>query len=200
MAVDNKYYFFSPKHKSDVTSAYAPEGTKLDHELIPEIEKLDEMPFEFNLVRLKATKDGLIPNNDLSGLNKIWLDLQPNSFAWPLMSLKLQAVVENNLTKKEGVKWLKAKINGNGEKRDYFIPRFINKLDVLDEEKTTFVPGTDHIIKPSFNLSKIQEYVIFHQPSPFWQITSSIYISESLKKAIQKEKLTGVSFEKASVV
>ncbi len=199
LAVDIKYYFFSPRHNKDATIAQAPEGTGLAFELIKELESSDEIPFEFDLVRLLETKKELIQISDLTGLQEIWLDFQPNSLAWPLMSSKLQSIIENNLTGKEAIEWLQATISGNGEKRTYFIPRFIKKLDVLNEEKTIYVPGTDHIIKPSFDLSKIKEYMVFHQPSSFWQITSGIYINESLKRIIQKEKITGANFELASV-
>ena len=200
MAIESKYFLFTPKHKSEITSAYAPEGTKLAHELISEIKDLDEMPFEFTLVKLSTGKEGIIESEDLSGLAQVWLDYQPNSLAWPLMSLKLKSVIEGNLTGKEGIEWISAKINANGEQKTYYIPRFVKKLDVLNKEKTLFVPGTDSIIKPCYALAKIQEYSVFHKPSLFWQITSGFYISATLKKAIQKVKLTGVSFERTLVV
>lgn len=199
MAINDKYYLISAKHKSELASAYAPEGTKLTHELISDING-DEMPFEFTLVKVSSGKNGLIESTDLSGLNDIWLDYQPNSLAWPLMSLRLQSIINDSLTGYENIKWVKAKINSQDEQREYYIPKFSNKLDVLDEAKTMYVPGTDQIIKPSFSLVKVKDLATFHKPSSFWQITTEMYVSEKLKKAIQKDKLIGLDFEKTSVV
>jgi len=199
MAISDKYYLISAKYKSELASAYAPEGTKLAHELISDING-DEMPFEFTLVKVSSGKNGLIESTDLSGLNDVWLDYQPNSLAWPLMSSRLQSIINDSLTGYENIKWVKAKINSQDEQREYYIPKFSNKLDVLDEAKTMYVPGTDQIIKPSFSLAKVKELAIFHKPSSFWQITTEMYVSEKLKKAIQIDKLIGLDFEKTSVV
>ena len=198
----NNYYFFSGKDSpKGLASAFPPKGTKLAHELISELDNVNEMPFEFELVKLYVAKNELVESNDLSGLHEIWQDYQANRFAWPMFSEKLKTIIAKNLTGKEGINWLTAKINGNGEQRIYYIPRFEKMLDVLDTEKTMYVKGTDHIIKPCFSLAKVNAYSIFHLPDSknFWKITSGIYVSEALKKAIQKEKLTGVDFEKTSV-
>lgn len=42
---------------------------------------------------------------------------------------------------------------------------------------------------------------IFSKPSSYdlWKITSGLYVSDTLRKAIQKAKLTGMDFEKTSV-
>lgn len=94
----NNYYLLSGKNNPKVASAFAPEGTKLAHELITELDDANELPFKLNLVKLTVGKNGLIKSNDLSDLKEIWLDYQPNSLAWPLMSEKLKGVIENNLT------------------------------------------------------------------------------------------------------
>lgn len=197
----SNYYLLSGKNSPKVASAFAPEGTKLAHELIPELGNVNELPFELNLIKLTAGKNGLIESNELSDLKEIWLDYQPNSLAWPLMSEKLKSVIENYLTGNEGIDWISAIVKAPNEQRTYYIPRFSKMLDVLDTQKTMFVQGTDRIIRPVFSLSKIGGYSIFHQPSAhsLWKITSGLYVSEALKKAIQKEKLTGLDFEKTSV-
>ena len=199
MAINNKFYLISAKHKSELASAYAPEGTKLAHELILDI-KGEEIPFEFTLVKVSSRKKGLVESTGLSSLKDVWLDYQPNSLAWPLMSSRLKSIIDDNLTGFENIKWVKAKINSHDEQREYYIPKFSNKLDVLDEAKTMYVPGTVQIIKPSFSSSKIKELAIFHKPSSFWQITTEIYVCEKVKKAIQKDKLVGLDFEITSVV
>ena len=85
-----KYYSFSWKDgKEPLASAFAPKGSKADHELIQMLNGINKLPFELSLVKLDVGKNGLIESNDLSDLKEIWLDYQPNSLAWPLMSERL---------------------------------------------------------------------------------------------------------------
>lgn len=200
MAIMEKYYFLSGRNnEGSVASAFAPEGNKL--ELIEDLDNVKELPFELELVKLTVEKRGLEVAKNLNNLKSIWLDYQPNSFATPLFSKKFKALIERELTGNEGVNWIVVKVNGNNEKKVYYMLRFEKMLDVLDYEKTLFVEGTDHIIRPCFSLSKINKYSIFHRPSShnLWKIPSAIYINEELKKKIMKEKITGVSFEKVMV-
>lgn len=196
-----EYYLLSGLYSSPVASAFAPEGTPLAHELIPKVGDSLVMPFELSLIKLSVEKNGIVKSSDLSGLNNLWLDYLPNSLAWPLFSYRLMTVVENNLTGNEGINWVKATVNGGGERREYFIPRFTKPLDVLDVKRTTFIRGTDQIIKPFFSIEKIEKYSVFTRPAhhDLWKITSSIYVSEQLKLEIQKERLTGIEFEKTRV-
>jgi hypothetical protein len=92
--------------------------------------------------------------------------------------------------------------NQNLETKKYYVLRFNKTLDVLNLEKTLFVKGTDHIIKPVFSLLKINLLNIFCKPSSYnlWKISSGLYVSEKLKKDIQINDVTGVVFEKTSVL
>lgn len=197
----NNYFSLSGKNLSQVASAFAPEGTKLAHLLISDLEGTNKLPFELSLVKLSTGKSGLIESNDLIGLTEPWLDYQPNSLAWPMMSNKLKTIIEEQLTGNENVDWVTAVINGKEEQRIYYIPRFNKMLDVLDIQKTMFVQGTDQIIRPVFSILKISLYSMFSKPSShnLWKITSGLYVNEALKKAVQKQKLTGIDFEKASI-
>jgi len=198
----NNYFLFTGKDSpGGVASAFAPKDTKLAHDLMSDLDNVNEMPFEFNLVKLTVGRKGLIESDDLSGINEIWKDYQINSLVYPILSEKLKTIIENNLTGKEGIEWISAKINGNGEQRIYYILRFKKLLDVLDTEKTIFNELTGGVIIPRFSLEKVQNFSVFHRPTayPLWRIPSGLYISDKLKKAIQKEKCTGVSFEKTMV-
>lgn len=201
--MEKKYYLLSWKDgKEPLASAFAPKEAKSDHELIKELNGVNQLPFDFKLVKLTVNKDGLIESDDLSGLKKIWTDYQPNNLALPLMSEKLKSVIEANLIGNEQIDWIACKVKSESDERSYFILRFNKMFDVLDAQKTMFVHGTDHIIRPVFAASKVGSYNIFTKPSShdLWKITSSIYVSETLKKAIEKQKLTGLGFEKTSVI
>jgi len=194
----NKSYLIGYQEKQKVASAFASVGTKLPYELISEI-KGNEVPFEFTIKKITVKNNKAIVTNDLSDIKDIWLDYQPNSLVWPLMSPKLKAIIENNLTVQDSIKWIKAKIYAKNEEKIYYIPMFTKELNVIDEKKTMYIPKTKQIIKPCFSLSKIKNYSIFHKPSIFWQITPNIYINEKIKKTIKKNKLTGINFEKICI-
>lgn len=181
--------------------AYTPKGTSLEYKLIRELEGLKELPFEFELKNVRLQKGELLISEDLNDLEYLWTDYQPNNCAWPILSEKFKEVVENNLTGEEGIDWIKAIVKGNGEKRVYYILRFNKILDVLDKEMTLFDRGSDSIIKPYFSLSKIHFLSVFYRPQArdLWKITSSIFVNNNLKRKIQKEKISGVSFEKTRV-
>jgi hypothetical protein len=198
----NNYYLVSWKHKSELVSAFSlQQKSMLDTELIPSLFGKKNLPFHFELKRVKESQSGLIVNDSLLELSEIWLDYQPNNLAWPLMSERLKSVIDNNLTGNEAIDWIECKVIGLNDVRSYYILRFNKLLDVLDINKTLFVDGTDHIIKPVFDLQKITVFSIFPKPlsDDLWRITPGIYISEKLKKQLQKEKMTGLDFEKVSV-
>lgn len=197
----SNYYLLSWKHTPELASAIYAIENQVAYELIPQLNGKNDLPSEFQLKRVKETKDGIITDENLSALNEVWLDYQPNSLAWPLMSERFKLVIEANLTGSEQIDWIESKVKNGSEEQTYFILRFNKKLDVLDMQKTMFVQGTDHIIRPVFASSKISSYSIFSMPSShdLWKITSGIYVSDALKKAIQKAKLTGLDFEKTTV-
>lgn len=194
------YYFLAEKVKPNTAFAYTLGETPLSHELISNLKGIYKLPFELELKKVSSSKIGLEVSNDLSNVKYLWVDYQPNNLAWPLMSEKLKTVIEKKLTGKENISWITTNIKADGEERKYFIPFFNKRLDVLDMQRTMFVSGTDHIIKPFFSLEKIINYSLFHKPNNFWEITSALYVSEVLKKDIEKEKLTGLSFETISII
>jgi hypothetical protein len=118
------------------------------------------------------------------------------------MSERMKSIVDGCLTGNEGIKWIKVLVNGLNEQRTYFIPSFERRLDVLNEEKTTFINVMDvqQIIQPVFSANKIIDYSVFQNPQPFWwQMPSGVYVSEIVKTAIIKAGLTGIKFEKVRV-
>ncbi len=196
------YFLFSCKNaKGNIASAFTPRGTKLAQDLISDLEGINDLPFDLSLVKLSIDNNGIVESDDLENIKEIWLDYQPNNLFGPLFSEKLKLVIENNLTGKEKLDWISCNVKGNNENKNYFIPRFNKILDVLDLNKTLFVQGTNHIIKPVFSFSKIKDINIFSKPDSYnlWKISSALYVSEKLKNAIQKEKFSGIDFEKTYV-
>ena len=145
------YYHLSWKRNHEVASAFALQEIKLDGELISRVEGRQSLPFDFELRKVKESNDGIIIDRQLAGLNDICLDYQPNNLAWPLMSEKLKSVIEKELLGNEAIDWLVCNVKTENAERRYYILRFNVLTDVLDIQKTMFVQGTDHIIKPVFS-------------------------------------------------
>ncbi len=197
-----KYFFLSWKRYSNETpSAFSLQNVKSMHELIIELEGKHTMPFDFEIRNIKKTKKGLIVNDEFDNIQAIWLDYLPNILAWPIMSLKMKTIIDNHLNGDEGIDWISCNVYHKNISKIYFILRYNKILDVLDYNRTIFVKGTDHIIKPYFEISKINKYHIFNEPinNIMDKISPGIFISDILKKALNKEKITGASFEKIPI-
>jgi len=197
-----KCYFLSWKHKGNVGYvAYTNIKAPLDHELIEIIADSSILYFDFTIKEVTETRKGLIVNDRFDTSANIWLDYIPNSLAWPLMSEKMKNLIDNNANKEDEISWISTNVSSGNEVRRYYILKFNKRPDVLDVEETLFVKGTDVIIKPVFSSSKILNLSIFTKSGygNLWKITSSLFVSEKLKKAIQKEKLTGLEFSETRV-
>ncbi len=162
------------------------------------------LPLDLEMKTMLETRNGLVVKPELDYVEGTVADYQPNSMAWPLMSEKMKDVITRNLTGEEGVSWVKAPIvfksNNIDLRLTYYVLRFTKKLDVLDKEKTSYVPGTDSVILPRFDKEKVASLTVFNKSSFLWEFPPGFYVSEKLKKELQKEKVTGIAFEKASVV
>ncbi|HRI05069.1 MAG TPA: hypothetical protein PLL77_15135 [Pyrinomonadaceae bacterium] len=197
-----KYFLLTWKNTAGAgVSAFPRNYVGLAQDLARSLVNSSELPFDLILVKLTPHRNGLDESSDLSGLRDAWPDYMPNRFAWPLCSAKLREVISRHLIHDEGLNWIPAKISGAGETREYYIARFDTMHDVLDNEKTTYVPETTHIIRPWFSIAKVNGLSIFPKPSDFdlWRITSSIFIRDSLKREIVNAGITGVAFEQAHI-
>lgn len=194
----DRYFFLADGANAEMAFADTQGKTPVAHELISLLRDETEVPFDLFLKKNRISDNGLEVSDDITGLKYLWLDFQPNNLAWNLMSSRMKEIVDKNLTGEEGIVWMKVNIKSPTEVRTYFIPRFKSILDVLDEERTIYVKGTSHIVKPVFSLAKVKKFNVFFVNGAAWEIPSGLYISEMMKRVIQKEKLTGVTFELVS--
>jgi hypothetical protein len=197
------YFSFSSSRSSRINKKYAfaiaiaSSDNIIRHELISEILETGKISFHFVLKKyVTIGKTKWAYSDDLSELDHIWLDFVQNDLIFPLMSERLRDIIISCLNGNGGIDWLPVMVHANNEQRQYFVPNFENKLDVLNEEKTQYVRNTDLIFIPVFSFLKIAKYSIFHVPSDFSEIPKMLYINGETKKKIQKEKLTGIYFEK----
>ncbi len=181
--------------------ACAPEDIPASHTLIEPMQGINNLPFELILKRLVFSRGAIRKFDDLDSLKYLWLDYQPNSLAWPVLSERMRELIDRNATGEEGIDWISVMIRrGEVEARQYHILRFKQPVDVLNREQTIFAGATDLIVRPAFDQAKVANLSVFCAPEPFWQITSGIYVSEKIKRQAKAEKLIGLHFENAITV
>jgi len=168
------------------------------HLFVKELKDQFEFPFELAFKKSTIVKGRWQPNDDISDLKIFWTDFILNDRALPFMSEKMKEIIDLSLTGNEGIVWMQIGVNLGNERRIYYLPRFEKKLDVLDQQKTTF-SESGLIIKPVFARDKVANLSMFHKPGINWEMPSGLYVNETIKKAIQKAKLIGVGFESANV-
>lgn len=124
-------------------------------------------------------------------------DYQANSEACRLCSSKLRSIIDRNKSPQDQIQWLPMIVrDSSGEEREYFILHFPDVYDVIDRENSTFF-GKDQLIKPVFSLRKIGEHKVFnYDPYNFF----SFFISEDIRKDIEKKKFTNLNISKTRVV
>jgi hypothetical protein len=114
--------------------------------------------------------------------------------SWPLFSAELKNIVSNFAQNKEELQWLEVQVKKNEECSTYFIPHLIVKPDLLNPKMSFFGPG-NLLIKPVFDKQKIGSRDIFS----LLKRRYTIYVSQRLRKEIERNKLCGYHFEKTRV-
>lgn len=124
-------------------------------------------------------------------------DYQANSAARRLCSSKLKAIIDHYKSPQDEIQWLPMVVKDeHGEEREYFILHFPVIYDVIDRENSTYF-GEDQLIKPVFSLRKIGRHKVFNYDSYNF---FSFFISEDIRKDIEKEKCTNLNISKIQVV
>ncbi len=119
----------------------------------------------------------------------------------PLMSEKLKNIIDKHLTGKENLQWYDAIVNYKNKKITYYVPKFMNNLDVLNNEKSMFNRKTGSLIKANLLISKIENYSFFPLPelSDSIPFEHRLIVSDEIKKDVIKKKLAGIVFSKVLV-
>jgi hypothetical protein len=115
-------------------------------------------------------------------------DYLVNDLNIPLCSLKLKQLIQDNIANKDSVLWYPALVNSERKSTEYYYLKLKNVLkDVIDIDKSEKQNNT--IFNPYFVEEKIED--IFRCDFDL----SYLFVSEKLKKIIEFEKISGISFE-----
>jgi hypothetical protein len=162
-----------------------------------------ELPFDLTLKKVTFGPTGSIDSDDLSSLAHVWVDYQPNSLAWPVVSARLREVIDQQASGFEHHEWVPVNVHGCGEaSRTYYLLRFQNPNDVLDYRKSTFhrpVGKPERLAKPIFVQEKIAPLCVFAGDPQQWQITSHLFVSQAVRAAATRAGLVGLHYEPSRV-
>ncbi|WP_027360160.1 imm11 family protein [Desulforegula conservatrix] len=123
-------------------------------------------------------------------------DYLTNDLGVRLCSENLQKIIENNRSENDQLQWLEAIVSDvNGHCKKYFVLHFPENYSVINKEKS--IMAGDMIVKPVLNISIVKSHNIFTLPG---EAGRTIFVSECLKKIIDKIKLSGLAFTKVSAV
>ncbi len=138
-----KYYNFGCKVLTNSAWAFREKSEDyLGNEHISDIVLNNSLGFLLYLkIYTRKREKILITESNISEVKHLWVDMQPNEFAYPLMSTRMKELIESHLTGEEGIVWVPVDVIGPDEKRIYYIPRFTKELDVLDEKKQSMTFG-----------------------------------------------------------
>jgi hypothetical protein len=159
-----------------------------------ESEDYDEFGFAFSPANVVPKE---IQNwNESKEWEVIQLELRDGAFSdylvndlnIPLCSLRLKEVIHINAKNRDAILWFPVEVKSSSEAREYYYLKVSQILkDVIDVEKSDTQNNT--IFNPYFVEEKIED--IFRCDFDL----SYLFVSEQLKNSIEKEKLSGISFE-----
>jgi len=119
-------------------------------------------------------------------------DYQMIAFPWRVVSIKMHSIL-SNFANNELVYFHPINVYTKGANFiQYFVVHFKKKLDVLHKEKTVFagrVPSKPIVIK-----DKLKGIDLFNYKEP----NTSFCISQQVKEELEKNNITGCSYQKIS--
>lgn len=202
-----KIYFMSVAERQQTAIATASEEGLWWWEKADELEKSGMLPINLTLKHPFFRNCRLCFDDDFSTIKHVWEDCQLNCELLILCSDRLKAVIDENRTGQEPMKWISCHIIHNEEDRIYYFPLFTEAPDVLDVDNCYYgnrEHKPENIIKPTFDYSKVKTYAIFPLnyggESNMWRVPSAVYVSEKLKRAIIKAGMQkGIYFNQVAV-
>lgn len=146
-------------------------------------------------IEVLATKPDGSVHFALKGANA--QDYQANDLGWPLVSSRLRGHFEA-ARGGQRPRWHRVSVRTSNDVSDYFVPRFVETVDVLDLDRSKFVRGPigDLLSKACLAATKIEGLDFFPLPGSVVRLV----VSERLKQSIEKSAMTGVDFSSVPIL
>ena len=175
---------FPEEETSSTPLAISPDGEKTLIDWMEAIESNRRFPFQYSLSP-KMSLDGYIADD----------------LGVPLFSEQARNIIDELMTSEEGIEWYEVPVVQSRNRYRYFAPKFTRTLDILNEDSSLYGVNKSILIKAVLSTEKIKEYSIVPivGSSEAFFFPTRIAISDRVKKALEKARVSGISFSPIKV-
>ena len=175
---------FPEEETSSPPLAISPDGEKTLIDWMEAIESNRRFPFQYRLSP-KMSLDGYIADD----------------LGVPLFSEQARNIIDELMTGEEGIEWYEVPVVQSRNQYRYFAPKFTRTLDILNEDSSLYGMNKSILIKAVLSTEKIKEYSIVPivGSSEAFFFPTRIAISDTVKRALKKARVSGISFSPIKV-
>ena len=175
---------FPEEETSSTPLAISPDGEKTLIDWMEAIESNRRFPFQYRLSP-KMSLDGYIADD----------------LGVPLFSEKVRNIIDELMTGEEGIEWYEVPVVQSRNQYHYFAPKFTRTLDVLNEDSSLYGVNKSILIKAVLSTEKVKKYSIVPivGSSEAFFFPTRIAISDTVKRALKKARVSGISFSPIKV-
>ena len=175
---------FPEEETSSTPLAISPDGEKTLIDWMEAIESNRRFPFQYSLSP-KMSLDGYIADD----------------LGVPLFSEQVRNIIDELMTGEEGVEWYEVPVVQSRNQYRYFAPKFTRTLDVLNEDSSLYGVNKSILIKAVLSTEKVKKYSIVPivGSSEAFFFPTRIAISDTVKRALKKARVSGISFSPIKV-
>lgn len=164
--------------------AISPDGGKTLIDWMETIESNKRFPFQYRLSP-KMSLDDYIADD----------------LGVPLFSEQVRNIIDELMTGEEGIEWYEVSLVQSRNQYRYFAPKFTRTLDILNEDSSLYGVNKSILIKAVLSTEKIKKYSIVPivGSSEAFFFPTRIAISDRVKKALKKARVSGICFSPIKV-
>ena len=175
---------FPEEETSSTPLAISPDGGKTLIDWMEAIESNRRFPFQYRLSP-KMSLDGYIADD----------------LGVPLFSEQARNIIDELMTGEEGIEWYEVPVVQSRNQYRYFAPKFTRTLDILNEDSSLYGVNKSILIKAVLSTEKVKKYSIVPivGSSEAFFFPTRIAISDTVKRALKKARVSGISFSPIKV-
>ena len=175
---------FPEEETSSTPLAISPDGEKNLIDWMETIESNRRFPFQYRLSPQMSLDDYIA-----------------DDLGVPLFSEQVRNIINELMTGEEGIEWYEVPVVQSRNQYRYFAPKFTITLDILNEDSSLYGVNKSILIKAVLSTEKVKKYSIVPivGSSEAFFFPTRIAISDTVKRALKKARVSGISFSPIKV-
>ena len=175
---------FPEEETSSTPIAISPDGEKTLIDWMEAIESNRRFPFQYRLSPQMSLDDYIA-----------------DDLGVPLFSEQVRNIINELMTGEEGIEWYEVPVVQSRNQYRYFAPKFTITLDILNEDSSLYGVNKSILIKAVLSTEKVKKYSIVPivGSSEAFFFPTRIAISDTVKRALKKARVSGISFSPIKV-